>query len=162
MDALAYMSRILHLMGGAYLKVGLSALIFLASIGSISIPLVSSRFKNNNHWNSLANAFAGGVFLAIGLMHLLPEASENFKEVYGSSFPYSSLLAIASFTFVMYIEKVAFDSHQLMSHGDKHQDLGNHHHKDNSDEEEDRIKHELNMRNRFTHHLKVGTGDRKL
>lgn len=148
-------------MSEVYLKFGLSAVIFAASVFSILIPLVSKRFKNNNHWNSLANAFAGGVFLAIGMLHLLPEAAEAFSDATGSSYPYGSLLALVSFTFVMYIEKVAFDAHKLVSHGGNHTDLGDHNHKDNSDEEEDRIKHELNVRNRFTQHLNVGLGDRK-
>jgi zinc transporter 1/2/3 len=146
---------------------------FAVSVGAISVPLFHDRFKNNNHWNSLANAFSGGVFLAIGMLHLLPEAAEALSAATSSKFPYSFLLAIASYTFVMYIEKVAFDSHKLMTHGDRHTDLGKHHHghghkengkskqRVNCDEEEDRIKHELNMRNRFTQHLKVGLGDRK-
>lgn len=148
-------------MGETYLKFCLCGVIYAASIAAISIPLISRRFKNNAPWNSLANAFSGGVFLAIGLMHLLPESSESFSEATGSSFPYGPLLAICSFTFVMYIEKVAFDTHKLISHGDKHVDLGNHHHS-NSDEEEDRMKHQLNMHKRFTKHLQAGNGDRKL
>jgi zinc transporter 1/2/3 len=147
-------------MAGVYLKSELATAIFVSSICSIAIPLYSTRFKTNNHWNSLANAFSGGVFLAICMLHLLPEAAEALNSE--SRFPVSYLIAIVSCSFILYIEKVAFDSHELMSHGEGHTDLGIHHRKGSCHEDEDRMKHELNMRNRFTEHLKVGMGDRKI
>lgn len=38
---------------------------------------------------SLANSFSGGLFLAVGLLHLLPEAAENFEDYYTEKDPES-------------------------------------------------------------------------
>jgi zinc transporter ZupT len=37
--------------------------------------------KENVKWMGISNSFAAGVFLAIGLTHLLPEAHETFEEL---------------------------------------------------------------------------------
>lgn len=48
-----------------------------------SIPLRVAAFKENKLVLALANGFSGGLFLSIGLLHLLPEANENFENYYG-------------------------------------------------------------------------------
>lgn len=98
----------------------------------------------------MGNSFSGGVFLGISLLHLLPESSENLKQNIDFDFPLSYLLAIVGYMTILYIDKVAFDSHNLISHGDRHTDLGSHSHNKREDDEEKRIKHLLNMRIRFT------------
>ncbi len=47
-----------------------------------SIPLRMKAFKTNPFVMSLAAAFAGGLFLSVGILHLLPEAAECFEEYY--------------------------------------------------------------------------------
>lgn len=42
-----------------------------------NIPLRSKTFKTNQKILSLTSAFSGGLFLAVGLLHLMPEADEN-------------------------------------------------------------------------------------
>lgn len=44
------------------------------TIGSGIIPLRSSEFQSSTRIMSLSNAFAGGIFLAIGLVDLMPDA----------------------------------------------------------------------------------------
>lgn len=62
---------------------------------------------------SFTSAFAGGLFLSVGLLHLLPEAAENFNEHFQESvddvFPFAYLVVILSFTFILFIEKIVTD-----------------------------------------------------
>jgi len=62
---------------------------------------------------SYGNAFAGGVFLAIGIIHLLAEATELSNHAFeGVDFPLSYTLCIAGFVLVFFLEKVLFvDNH---------------------------------------------------
>ena len=88
--------------------------------------------KENVKWMGISNSFAAGVFLAIGLTHLLPEAHETFKDALNITdeskvFPIPFFICVLryfpskyvifklkSFSFILFIEKIAFDSHALM------------------------------------------------
>ena len=39
------------------------------------IPLRLNAFKTNLYLKSISGAFSGGLFLAVGLIHLLPDAN---------------------------------------------------------------------------------------
>ena len=72
-------------------------------------------------------AFSGGLFLAVGLVHLLPEAAANFEESYDKDddsehFPYAYVISIASFSLILFIEKIVTDHH--------HSNDDHHHHSD--------------------------------
>lgn len=55
----------------------LGALAFLACCLIFGIlPLKIPTFRTNKKLLSLSNCFAGGLFIAIGLIHILPEAHE--------------------------------------------------------------------------------------
>ena len=43
------------------------------------IPVVSQKFTESPCVLGVANAFSGGVFLAIALMHIMPEQSETWE-----------------------------------------------------------------------------------
>ena len=60
---------------------------------------------------------------------------------------------------MLYIEKVAFADHQLVSHGKKHTDLGCHCGINHIDEEEDKMKHVLSTRIRLNSHIDEGSGE---
>lgn len=64
------------------LKVIAMVVMFLLIMITGSIPLRSKSFKSNPKVLSLSSAFAGGLFLAVGLLHLLPEANENFNNYF--------------------------------------------------------------------------------
>jgi len=72
----------------------------------------------------IANSFAAGVFLAIGLTHLLPKADEIFVNNVGighlKKFPYAYFITVMSFGFILFIEKIAFNAHNLMHDHDDH------------------------------------------
>ena len=74
----------------------------------------------------IANSFAGGVFLAIALMHITPEMIETWndldvnKHMEGTEevenkkiFPLPELLIFTGYTIILIIDKVLFDTHAL-------------------------------------------------
>jgi len=77
---------------------------------------------------ALSSAFAGGLFLAVGLLHLMPEANENFETYYEDTdspedsdeehFPWSFFITTLSFALILFIEKIATNhSHSHDEHG---------------------------------------------
>lgn len=63
---------------------------------------------------SLSNAFAGGVFLGAGLIHMLPDAQEGFSNLTGSAYPWFAVVCCGGFLLVFFLEKVAM--HHTHSH----------------------------------------------
>ena len=43
------------------------------------LPLKIPDFKTNKKLLSISNAFSGGLFIALGIIHILPEASESLE-----------------------------------------------------------------------------------
>lgn len=101
-----------------------------------SIPIRIKAFKSNKVYIyyisqrllAFTAAFSGGLFLSVGVIHLLPEAAESFNEHFeslvdegqepGEHFPFAYTIAICSFALILFIEKVAIGhSH---AHGDEH------------------------------------------
>jgi zinc transporter ZupT len=82
----------------------------------------------------IANAFSGGIFLCVALLHLLPESSEIFEEYFDhpheqdekehKHFPMSFLLALCGYSLILMIEKVIFESHSHLEVDDE-EDLNN-------------------------------------
>ena len=80
----------------------------------------------------LANAFSGGLFLAIGLIHILPEAANDYNKYWGENHkdskgnpelppvPLPFILYFCGYTLILLIDKVMFDTHVLLDHGDGH------------------------------------------
>jgi hypothetical protein len=64
-------------------------------------------------WLSLLNCFSGGVFLAAGLVHLLPhcaEAQERLGPLIGD-YPLYLVLITLGYMLVLFVERVLFDVH---------------------------------------------------
>lgn len=83
------------------------------------IPLRSKKISENKLALSLANAFSGGVFLSLAFGHLIPECVHGF-EGYNEVTPY--LLVLSGYLLIFFVEKVAFDTHELlqeMENGDE-------------------------------------------
>ena len=62
----------------ACIKIPTMVVMFLEVVIFGSIPLRLVAFKENKLVLALSGAFSGGLFLSIGLIHLLPESNENF------------------------------------------------------------------------------------
>ena len=88
------------------------------------LPLCFNNCRKGTRLLNYANAFSGGLFLGIGFFHLFPEANENFEKYYSTpagtksfifKWPMGYLLAFLSYSLILYLEKVAFNSHDIIS-----------------------------------------------
>ena len=120
-----------------YFKVISFLIIISVSLIFGLIPLYSNSCRKSSKLLGLANAFSGGLFMGIGLFHLLPEAGENFEKYYltpegKNSFiygqPLSFFIAFISYSLILFLEKVAFNSHALTSHTHANEDNEVHEH----------------------------------
>jgi zinc transporter 1/2/3 len=73
-----------------------------------ALPLWSKRFTQNKELLSLANAFAGGIFLMLSFGHLLPEAVSTMVQSSTESKTNVLVYTLAGFTAMLFIEKIAF------------------------------------------------------
>lgn len=103
------------------------------------LPVKVKRCRNSITALGVANAFAGGVFIAIALMHILPEAVEAWEDYRCEAwleregleeteenkikcpdvYPLPFLLIVLGYTLILVLDKVLFDSHALF-HDDGH------------------------------------------
>jgi zinc transporter 1/2/3 len=86
------------------------AIIAVGLMGGM-IPIVAQRFESSWRFSSLGNAFAGGVFLGAGFIHLLPDGAEKLRGV--SDFPIAGLLATSGLALLLLIDRVIFPHHDL-------------------------------------------------
>lgn len=66
----------------AVIKVPVMIFMFLELLFFGTLPLRMKAFKENKFVLSISGAFSGGLFLGIGLIHLLPESNDNFEHYY--------------------------------------------------------------------------------
>jgi len=89
------------------LKFASAVLIFCAGLigGTLAIRLEHAAYRETA--NHLANAFAGGVFLGAGFLHMLTDAHAKFDEFWPSlDFPMVALLAGCGFLVMLLLDKV--------------------------------------------------------
>ena len=111
-------------------------LAFLAGL----VPVFFNSCKNAKTIFSIANSFAGGVFISIAFVHIMPEANETWADYLNPDpddgvgrlgddddgpdpVPLPSVLLIVGYTLILLIDKILFDPHKLLgghNHG-KHQ-----------------------------------------
>ena len=123
-----------------YIKIFYLIIIWAIAFVFGLLPLCFNNCRKDLRLLNYANAFSAGIFLGIGFFHLMPEASESFENYFlneGSNsifknIPISYLLAFLSYCFILYIEKVAFNSHALIAH--THGDESNIEYDENFDE----------------------------
>jgi zinc transporter ZupT len=88
------------------------------------IPTFSKNCRESPKILGIANAFAGGVFIAIAFMHILPEqihAWDDYmmeKKSEGDPFPLPEMLTFIGYTLILMIDKVLFDSSALFADKD--------------------------------------------
>ena len=85
----------------------------LAALGIIAItviggaiPLLAARRQVGWRFFSLGNAFAGGIFLGVGFIHLLPEGIHELEELV--DYPLGALLAVVGVALLLLIDRVIF------------------------------------------------------
>jgi solute carrier family 39 (zinc transporter), member 1/2/3 len=81
-------------------------IIFITGLITGLAPLRLSTSEKRKRQLTWGNAFAGGIFLGAGLLHMLPDAFENFKIVAGGiDFPFPALICGLGFLLVLLLEK---------------------------------------------------------
>jgi len=100
-----------------------SIVVFLAmAMGFGVMPHFIKKCRTSTKFLGIANAFSGGLFLGIGLFHVLPESAEMLESL--SEMPVAYFCAFLSYALILFVEKVAFNSHALL-HGHDHEDKNN-------------------------------------
>jgi zinc transporter ZupT len=94
------------------------AQLFLTSVNILcfAIPLFNESVSGNKQFLSLANAFAGGIFLMLAFGHMLPH-SIHILESIGKDRNIAFYATLVGYLLVFFIEKVAFAS--AHAEGDK-------------------------------------------
>ena len=107
------------------LKIIFIFVFFFEALGAGIIPSKNRRFRTSPLILGIANAFSGGVFLAIAFMHIMPEEIEDYNELMKEEnvedpFPLPYLLLFIGYTFILVIDRVLFDAHSAFDgHGDE-------------------------------------------
>jgi zinc transporter 1/2/3 len=92
-----------------------------------ALPLLRERKAVGGGWVGVGNAFAAGLFLGVGLLHFLPEATAGF-EARGAEFPLAPALALAAFLLLLLLEHVLLpDAAHDAAHSHSGEGLGGAH-----------------------------------
>jgi len=101
-------------------KIAFIVICFCEAFFSGCFPTWSKGCRENPKILGIANAFASGVFLAIALIHILPEEAELWDEIVAkmdpvpeNPFPLPYFLMWAGYTLILIVDKVAFDTSDL-------------------------------------------------
>lgn len=120
--------------------------IFGIALGFGVLPAKVKSCGRNPRFMSMANSFSGGLFLAIALIHILPDVIKDYEEYLhpdpptvmtysksgrpklthgdgGAEIPLPFMLVFCGYTFILLVDKVMFDSHALFGghdHGHGH------------------------------------------
>ncbi len=106
-------------------KIIFAAILWLCIVVFGLIPIKSKKFKENKLLLSLSNCFSGGLFMAIGLIHILPEAREDLegnKKKFndeGSTFALSNFICLATFSGILLLDKVIFNNSDIHEKAEK-------------------------------------------
>ena len=85
------------------------------------IPIKLKSFRESPQILGVANAFSGGVFLAISLVHIMPEQTESYAEQAEKGvisknlgeFPIPYILLVLGYTLILVIDKVLFNPTEI-------------------------------------------------
>lgn len=87
------------------------AIFGIAIVGGM-IPILVAKQQASRRYLSLGNALAGGIFLGVGFVHLLPEADEALRNVV--DYPLAPLLAALGVGLLLLIDRVVLEGRNSM------------------------------------------------
>ena len=87
------------------IKLALLIAILVAGAAGAALPLRSRGASRSERLLGWGNAFAAGVFLAAGLVHMLPDADRTWSAL-GHDYPTAFALAGLAFVFMLLVEHV--------------------------------------------------------
>ena len=82
--------------------------ILVVGLAGGAIPILVARHHASHRILSLGKALAGGIFLGVGFLHLLPEASESLEDVI--EYPLAPLLAAVGVCVLLLIDRVLLET----------------------------------------------------
>jgi hypothetical protein len=97
------------------LKYLMSCALFIISTFFGILPILYPKFKSSTFLLGMAKSFTGGLFLAVGIFHIIPEAQSQLNEYYRQKwheknfFPWHNFAVCTSFFVVLLIDKVIFN-----------------------------------------------------
>ena len=107
-------------------KIGFIIFCFCQAFFAGIIPTVMTSCRESPKVLGFAQAFACGIFLAICLIHILPEQSDVWTRRTvdregpdAKIFPLAEMMTFAGYVVILVLDKVLFDSHALF---DQHED----------------------------------------
>ena len=83
----------------------------IAIVGGM-IPILVAKQQASRRYLSLSNALAGGIFLGVGFVHLLPEADEALRNLV--DYPLAPLLAALGVGLLLLIDRVVLEGRNSM------------------------------------------------
>ena len=92
------------------------------------LPTYFNRLKHSDVVISCVNSFSSGIFLAISFLDLMPEANEIYYSQSNQNnrkYPICFLIMIISYSFVLILEKILFNSHSLLEVNEQHSENQN-------------------------------------
>lgn len=87
------------------------AIFGIAIVGGM-IPILVARQQASRRYLSLGNALAGGIFLGVGFVHLLPEADEALRNLVDC--PLAPLLAALGVGLLLLVDRVVLEGRNSM------------------------------------------------
>ncbi|MDE2691578.1 MAG: ZIP family metal transporter [Acidobacteriota bacterium] len=87
------------------------AIFGIAIVGGM-IPILVAKQQASRRYLSLGNALAGGIFLGVGFVHLLPEADEALRNLV--DYPLAPLLAALGVGLLLLIDRVVLEGRNSM------------------------------------------------
>ena len=113
------------------LKIFFIVISFIEAFFMGMLPVKVKRCRNSLTALGIANAFAGGVFIAISLLHIMPEQvmawrqitcnkwlvsnDANSMENCPEEYPLPFLLIVLGYTLILLFDKVVFDAHAFLN-----------------------------------------------
>ncbi|OMJ85679.1 hypothetical protein SteCoe_12952 [Stentor coeruleus] len=85
-----------------------------------AVPIFSKSFRDNKKLISTGNCFAAGIFLLVGIVHLLRDSQEAFVEAIGEDLPIGYVVSLGGYTLILFIENVMFNHNHDMDEHDHH------------------------------------------
>lgn len=105
-----------------WVKIGFCVFAFAEAYITGIIPTISKSCRESPKILGIANSFAAGVFIAIALLHILPEQFDLWNQIWDENghnpdhvLPVPTLLMVGGYTLILIIDKVLFDTHSLFA-----------------------------------------------
>jgi solute carrier family 39 (zinc transporter), member 1/2/3 len=91
-----------------YYKIIAAILIFFITLIAVFYPLKARKHLHKHHLLDFGDAFASGVFLGAALLHMLPEAANQYKALFPEfHYPLAGLLCACGFLLLLFLERLS-------------------------------------------------------